>query len=142
MEILLIINSELLANAFKRYLLYLHSFNTTFTFLDNYSGISPNVLYSFDLYMIDIYGSANESCALGLHLGTILENQKKIIAYFYTASGLKKEYKLNTLLSNCFYLPVQLKSFLNFLKQPQKSEISASELLQMFHTTSITSGHH
>ena len=109
---------------------------------EDYMDLASRDFYDYDTYVIDIYGSGNNSqCALGLHIGKILDNQQKNIIYFYTHNGLKNTNNTKKLLTNCFYLPEQLNEFLSgLINRPQK--LPTEKLLELFQSSSITSGHH
>jgi hypothetical protein len=142
MKLLLIINSEQIANSLKRYCEYIYTFKSFHILTEDYMDLASKDFYDYDIFVIDIYGSKNNSqCALGLHIGRILDNQQKNVVYFYTHNGLKNSNVIKHLLTNCFYLPEQLDDFLYTLNSlPQK--LPAEKLIELFQSSSITSGHH
>lgn len=142
MKVLLIINSVQFANSLKRYYEYIYNFKSFHILIEDYLDLASKGFYDYDIFVIDIYGSGNNSqCALGLHIGKILDNQKKNVVYFYTHNGLKNSNIIKHLLTNCFYLPEQLDDFLRALNSlPQK--LPSEQLIELFQSSSITSGHH
>ncbi len=99
-------------------------------------------LDSFSKMIIDVYEDFDkQTISTGIQYGLLFEKSDNCISYFFTINGLKKDLSINDLSPNCFYLPVQLNEFLNWIKNMQPVQGSSSKLQHYFLSSPITNDH-
>lgn len=140
MRILLIMNQDIFARSFQRYLHYLFQFSTdiiTFSPLKE-SGISH--FTDYDMFISDVYD--RDDINYGVQFGSLFEKRNKSVFYFFTEYSFISGYTIKDLPVNCLYLPLQLSALNKMLSGKNTCINSSSILMKVLYSNPLTSSHH
>lgn len=77
----------------------------------------------------------------GLQYVDFFDKKNVPVILFYYDDYLKPEFSVKELPENCFYLPLQIKEFFQYIKNPKKSVKSIKKPKKMFFSSGLTSKH-
>lgn len=96
----------------------------------------------YDLAIANIYQHKNHIIrSIGLQYVGFFEGKNVPVILFYYDNYLKPEFTVKELPENCFYLPLQIKEFFQYIKNSNKLVNSVKKLKRMFYSSGLTSKH-
>lgn len=141
MKALIIVQYNNIGSALKRYLKFVINIKSeVITFQQIKQQKFPDA-EKYNFFISNVYEFDNNLFrTTGLQYIALFERNKPCIIYFYD-NYLKSEYTIRDLPENCFYLPLQINDFLQYIHHPKQSIKSADKLKKMFYSSGLTRKH-
>ncbi len=140
MKVLIIINHLTTGKAISRYLSFVYQIPSDYIILQTlvHRGTKPFLNYN------TIVTETHDTNAVdyGVQFGKIFESHGVKITFFFTQNYFLPGYTIKDLPANSFYIPLQLKDFINHLKKNQFAEEASTKLEQILFSNPLTSSHH
>jgi len=131
-----------IGEAIKRFLY--HTINMSSS-ICSFEKINLNLsdINKYDLAIANIYDFSNKKyITTGFQYMDLFANKIPVVLFYYD-NHLKPGYSLEDLPEYCFYLPLQIKDFLKYIKNPNKLvEPIINSLKENFRSHCLTSNHH
>lgn len=140
MNVLIIVNNLVMGKAISRYLSFVSQIPSEYIILQTLVQQGSKSFLNFNTIITETH-NAND-VDYGIQFGRVFESHGVKITFFFTQNYFLSGYKTKDLPANCFYLPLQLKDFLNHLSKSGFIEKAATKLEQVLLSNPLTSSHH
>lgn len=140
MKVLIIVNNHLLGRSISRYLTFLFQLSSSYIKLKTLVEQGSEPFLNYDTLVLETHD--NYGVDYGVQFGKIFESHGVKITLFFTQNYFITGYTINDLPENCFYIPLQLKDFLNHLEKSEITEKGTTRLEQILFSNPLTSSHH
>jgi hypothetical protein len=140
MKVSIIVNHHDLGKAISRYLSFVYQIPSDYFLLTSLVQKGSNSFLNYEMIILETHDT--NAVDYGVQFGKVFESQSIKITFFFTQNYFLSGYTIKDLPANCFYIPMQLKEFLNHSSKNEFAEKAATKLEQILFSNPLTSSHH
>ena len=140
MKVLVIINHISLGKSISRYLSFINQIPSDYIILQTLVHQGSKSFLNYNTIVIETHDT--NAVDYGVQFGKVFESNGIISTFFFTQNYFLSGYSIKDLPSNCFYIPLQIKEFLDYINKSEFVEKSATKLERVLFSNPLTSSHH
>jgi|GEM_PF-3211458 len=140
MNVLIIVNHPNVGNAISRYLSFISQNPSVYINLQTFIQQGSKSFLNYEVIISETHDTNDVD--YGIQFGRVFESKGVKTIFFFTQNYFRSGYTTKDLPANCFYIPFQLKSFLNHLSESEFTEKASMKLEQVLFSNPLTSSHH
>lgn len=140
MRILIIVNQLSVGKAISRYISFISPNPSDYLNLQTLVQQGSKSFLNYKTIITETHDT-NE-VDYGVQFGKVFESRGVKITFFFTQNYFFSGYTIKDLPANSFYIPLQLKDFLNHLSKSEFAEKATTKLEQVLFSNPLTSSHH
>lgn len=140
MKVIIIVNHLAVGKSISRYLSFVSQISSDYINLQTFVQQGSKSFLNYKAIISETHDTSDVD--YGIQFGRVFESHGVKITFFFTHNYFLSGYTTKDLPANCFYIPLQLKDFLNHLSKSGFIEKAATKLEQVLLSNPLTSSHH